>query len=251
MSSSLRQCTVLLDSVSEKKHLIRVLSPNPSKNYFWAPTTTLGYSLVTEWNRKPRFLGSSIVKINLDSINACRIVYLNDQWNWSKTARFEPPSLSRFINMLTLIHCGNPSPTSFDSRSYMDPNKDESKFSSWFELLDKIQAHYSWPKIATTSQLLSINQPKEIKRNISDILRSLDPFELSGFEYIVKNSKSIFLALALLSKKASPAEALSASLLENDIQASEWGILDEYRLFKSNLTCSINLGHVFMTSKTP
>ncbi|MGE3714478.1 MAG: ATP12 family protein, partial [Alphaproteobacteria bacterium] len=79
----------------------------------------------------------------------------------------------------------------------------------------------------TTTGIMPLEQSAVLHEAIREHLATLDSMRLTACGMLASGYSSLVLALAVLDKKLSAIEALRLSLLEEDLQAKQWGIVEE------------------------
>ena len=93
---------------------------------------------------------------------------------------------------------------------------------SWDGLLGWARRRYD-VDFATTSGLMHVAQPPATAERLAHALAALDPFRLAGLSPLVTIGASLVVALAVLEKALTPAEAWEAVSIDERWQIEQWG----------------------------
>eukprot|EP00201_Polytomella_parva_P012544 CAMPEP_0175054612 /NCGR_PEP_ID=MMETSP0052_2-20121109/9599_1 /TAXON_ID=51329 ORGANISM="Polytomella parva, Strain SAG 63-3" /NCGR_SAMPLE_ID=MMETSP0052_2 /ASSEMBLY_ACC=CAM_ASM_000194 /LENGTH=263 /DNA_ID=CAMNT_0016319321 /DNA_START=1 /DNA_END=792 /DNA_ORIENTATION=+ len=89
-------------------------------------------------------------------------------------------------------------------------------------ILSAVQLDLGW-KLDTSDAIMGPHQPEETVEKVRSWLEGLDPWRLEAVQQLTATCKSLVLAAALVKGIISPEEAMSASRIEEEAQAEEWG----------------------------
>lgn len=135
--------------------------------------------------------------------------------------------------ILTLVHFSSYFET--DDRIYLK------QVEVWTPIIESLNRHFHF-SLQTTQNISRIHQDEDIRFKIREVLASSSPHSLAGilflllpftyasflaFEYLTRNLKSALLPLALKFDLISGPDAVHASLLEQEAQSAQWGIIPE------------------------
>jgi chaperone required for assembly of F1-ATPase len=93
---------------------------------------------------------------------------------------------------------------------------------AWDPMLAWAEARYSAP-LACVTGVMHFAQPKASVANLTDAVAAHDPFALTALHDLVALSGSLVLGLAVATGRLSAAEAWTASRIDEDWQAEQWG----------------------------
>ncbi|KAI9295948.1 ATP12-domain-containing protein, partial [Neoconidiobolus thromboides FSU 785] len=109
-------------------------------------------------------------------------------------------------------------------------------------ILDWVKKEYGLI-LNVSKDILSNNQPDNVKTGLRDLVLEFDPLELAAFERACISTKSYLIALALLKKQISVEEAAQAAHVEINFQIEQWGMVEDthdldYHLLRTMLASS-------------
>ena len=97
---------------------------------------------------------------------------------------------------------------------------------AWDPLLHWAERRYG-VRLAVTAGIMPAAQPPETLARLSAEVRALTPFQLTAFHDLVAMSGSLILALAVTEGQGTPESLWTASRIDEDWQARQWGTDDE------------------------
>ena len=97
---------------------------------------------------------------------------------------------------------------------------------AWDPLIDWAADRYK-ARLITTTGVMHILQPEEGQAALRAVVRSYDPFKLTGLYDLVALSGSLVIGLAVAERNLTPEEGWAASRVDHIWQEDQWGPDDE------------------------
>ncbi|KIM49420.1 hypothetical protein M413DRAFT_438599 [Hebeloma cylindrosporum] len=96
----------------------------------------------------------------------------------------------------------------------------------WSPLLDWARKTYGI-QINVSNSVLSVRQPAETAQKLSDVIATFNHWEMAALERATYASKSLIIALALVTKHLSVEQASLAATVEVNSQIERWGEVED------------------------
>lgn len=150
--------------------------------------------------------------------------------------------IMRFLETDTV--CFREEPEKYTTSNVLTTKQEE----TWDPIIEWFSKEFEIEPLETT-YYFHVTHPEETTAALRKHIESLDDWELAAFDAAASSLKSFVLAAALLKYRVSPADALSASRLEETHQQDEWGYekgADAHEGTEANLAMQIGATSTFV-----
>lgn len=109
----------------------------------------------------------------------------------------------------------------------------------WDPVLEWAQTRYD-VRFTVTNGLMPVDQPEETRERFQTVAKGVDPFSMTALHVLTSAFGSFILALSVLERERSPAEAFDLSRIDETHQEELWGIDEEAEARKERLSKEVD-----------
>ncbi|CAK4089579.1 unnamed protein product [Aphanomyces euteiches] len=200
----------------------------PARSLLQLPTKSLAAAVAMEWDAQRETIQPSTMPMMALASTAL------DHWDFD----FIHQELMKYLQTDTICF---PVESQHQEKLAARQEKKWAPLRKWFE------TEFGGELDVNHGSISKLQHDAQAVEKVGEFLQSIDHFELMAFRLIVRECKSMVVALALMKRHITAKEAIELGRLEEEFQIERWGLVEGgHDLDRANCSVSVHSASFFL-----